>query len=126
MLLKVVGVGICSVIVNLILKQYKPEFALVSNVCGGLIIFAIVANGSSELLDNFYELQGVSGLDIDIVKPIMKVLGIGYITEFTSNIAEDCGNKSIASKITLGGKIAICALAFPILKQLINAILLLI
>lgn len=126
MLAKILGVGICTVIIGLVLKQYKPELFVLTNICGGLIIFMLALNGAEDLISEFYNIETSIGSNINILKPIMKVLGVGYITEFTSNMAEDCGNKSIASKIVLGGKVVICTLALPVLKELINAILLLI
>ena len=41
------------------------------------------------------------------MKEILKVLGISYITEFASAICQDAGEKSIAGKIELAGKVAI-------------------
>lgn len=122
MFFKIIGVGICTIVVSIVLKQYKPELSVLVNICGGLVIFMIAIDGVSTLVSEFYSLENGAG-QIEIVKPIMKVLGVGYITEFTANLAEDSGNKSVASKIVLGGKIAICILALPILKQLINAII---
>lgn len=122
MIFKIIGVGICTIVVSIVLKQYKPELSVLVNICGGLVIFMLAIDGVSTLVSEFYSLENMTG-QIEIVKPIMKVLGVGYITEFTANLAEDSGNKSVASKIVLGGKVAICTLALPILKQLINAII---
>ena len=122
MIFKIIGVGICTIVVSIVLKQYKPELSVLVNICGGLVIFMLAIDGVSTLVSEFYSLENLTG-QIEIVKPIMKVLGVGYITEFTANLAEDGGNKSVASKIVLGGKVAICTLALPILKQLINAII---
>lgn len=123
MLLKILGVGVCTLIVSLVLKQYKPELSVLVSICGGLIIFMLALNSASNLVSEFYTLEEMAGQNVNIVKPIMKVLGVGYITEFTASLAEDSGNKSIASKIVLGGKIAICTLALPLIKELVNAII---
>lgn len=122
MIFKIIGVGICTIVVSIVLKQYKPELSVLVNICGGLVIFMLAIDGVSTLVSEFYLIENLTS-QIEIVKPIMKVLGVGYITEFTANLAEDSGNKSVASKIVLGGKVAICTLALPILKQLINAII---
>ncbi len=122
MIFKIIGVGICTIVVSIVLKQYKPELSVLVNICGGLVIFMLAIDGVSTLVSEFYSIENLTS-QIEIVKPIMKVLGVGYITEFTANLAEDSGNKSVASKIVLGGKVAICTLALPILKQLINAII---
>ncbi len=79
MLLKIIAVGICTTIIGIVLKQIKPEIALLSTVCGSLIIFMLAMSGAQELIASFYELEEMSSLGVSIVKPIMKVLGIGYI-----------------------------------------------
>ena len=123
MLIKIICIGLCTVIVDIIVKQYKPEIAMLVNVTGGLIIFSMILNQANGMIGEFINLQNYGNISFDIVKPIIKVIGIGYITEFTADLAEDSGNKSISSKILLGGKIAICALALPIIKNLINVII---
>ena len=122
MIIKILGVGICTLIINLIVNQYKPEIAMLVNVCGGLIIFSLVINSAENIINQFINLQNESSFPIDVVSPIMKVIGVGYVTEFTADLAEDAGNKSISSKVLLGGKIAICSLAIPIVKSLLSAI----
>ena len=122
MLLKIIGIGVVTVVVNLILRGYKSEFASLVNICGGLIIFLMLIDGISDVINNFIYLQNATNINIDIVSPIIKVIGVGYITEFTADFAEDSGNKSIADKVVVGGKIAICLLAMPIIKTLISAI----
>lgn len=122
MLLKILGVGVCTLVVSLVLKQTRPEISLLASVCGGLLIFMLILDGVSEIVSGLTELSNMTG-EVQIVKPVMKVLGVGYITEFTATLAEDSGNKSIASKIILGGKVAICTLAFPIIKQLVQTII---
>ncbi|MBR2909489.1 MAG: stage III sporulation AC/AD family protein [Clostridia bacterium] len=123
MLIKILGIGVCTLLINIVLKQYKPEFSLLANVCGGLIIFMLVLNEGKLFIEEIANFGNYAGVKTDIISPILKVIGIGYITEFTSDLAEDCGNKSISNKVVLGGKVAICISAFPIIKNLTTAIL---
>ncbi len=123
MLIKIIGVCLCGVVINIVLKQYKPEFAMLANVCCGLIVFALIVDGVKDIIENIIEVSGKSELKIDVISPILKVIGIGYITEWTSDLAEESGNKSISGKIIMGGKIAICIIAMPIIKDLFLTIL---
>jgi len=123
MLFKIIGVGLCSVVISVILKQYKPEFALLINVCCGVIIFLMLIDGVKTIINSMVEIQTLSEFKVDILSPILKVVGIGYITEWSSDLAEESGNKSISNKIILGGKVSICIVALPLIKNLISAIL---
>jgi stage III sporulation protein AD len=57
------------------------------------------------------------------VETILKIIGIAYIAEFAAQITKDAGQGAIASKIELGGKITILAMAIPILTLLIETII---
>lgn len=38
---------------------------------------------------------------------VLKIIGIGYLTEYSSSLATDAGCASIAQKLQFGGKIVI-------------------
>lgn len=64
-----------------------------------------------------------AGVNSIYVETILKIIGIAYIAEFASQISKDAGQGSIASKIELGGKILILAMAIPILTVLVETII---
>lgn len=122
MLYKVIAIALVTIVLNVIVKQYKPEFAVFINVCGGLLIFILLIDEVKMVVDSMINIE-LKVIDTSVISSLIKILGIGYVTEFTANLAEESGNKSIATKIIFGGKIAICVATLPIIKMLLNAIL---
>lgn len=57
------------------------------------------------------------------LETILKIIGIAYIAEFGAQISKDAGQGAIASKIELGGKILILAMAIPILTAIIETVI---
>lgn len=57
------------------------------------------------------------------LETILKIIGIAYIAEFGAQISRDAGQGTIASKIELGGKIIILAMALPILTAIIETVI---
>lgn len=123
MILKILSISIISIFLSSLLKQSKPEFSGIVNVCGGVLIFLLCIDELSSILSYFSELYELSNVGVDFMPVVMKIIGVGYITEFASDIAEDFGNKVIASKVLLGGKLAICSLTIPIIKKLLSLLL---
>ena len=122
-ILQIVGIGIIATILSVILRQQKPEFALLVSIITGLIIFIFVIsklNYVIEVLDNL-----AKRIDMDLIyfTTILKVIGVAYIAEFGAQIARDAGEGAIASKIELGGKIIIMVLAVPVLTSLLDLII---
>ncbi len=123
MIFKIIGVGITTVVIGLLLKQYKPEIAILSNVCGSLLIVMLLIDGFENIINELFDIETLSTMEINIVSPIIKMIGIGYVTEFTSDLAEDSGNKTISNKVIIGGKIAVCVVALPIIKVFVSSII---
>ena len=120
MILKIIIIAIICVFITSILKQFNIEFANIVSVCGGVLIFLLVCDEIKNIVDFLLLTNEYIGVNIEVVKVLIKVLGIGYIAEFTADIAEDFGNKIIASKVLLGGKVIICGITIPVIKELLS------
>jgi stage III sporulation protein AD len=57
-----------------------------------------------------------------LLKILLKIVGVGYLTEFCAGILNDFGSNTIADKVVLGGKITILLLSIPIVEGLFNLI----
>ena len=117
-MIKIVAISIITVFLSAIVKQKNNEFALIINVCGGVLIFMSVYELFEEVINFFINSGDEIYIDSSLIKLAIKIIGIGYITEFTADIVEDFGNKTIASKVVFGGKVVVCGMTLPIIKKL--------
>ncbi len=120
---KIVGIGITSAILAMIVKQYKPEYAIHISIAAGVIIFLLVVAKLASVFEVIKDLTDKIDLDLIYIKSIFKMIGIAYIAEFGAQICKDSGEGSIASKIEFGGKVLIMILAIPILMSIFNLII---
>lgn len=123
MLLKILSVSLVTVVVSSVIKQYRSDISMLVNISGAALVIMLSIDGISQILDGMLQISQFASLSQTIISPLLKVVGIGYITEFGADVADDAGNKSMSSKIIFGGKIAICVVAIPIVVNMINAIL---
>ena len=122
-MIKIVGISLITIVLTLILKQYKPEFALICSVAGGLIILVSIIEPAKELLDNLISIN-YSGFNAsDYLKPVLKVVAIGLLTEFGASLSTDSGVSYLAAKIYLAGKISILVTIMPTLIKALNLVL---
>ena len=119
---KIVGVGLITCVAVILLKQLKPEISIIVALCGGLIILSLVVDYLTDVLSVFNLVVEKTGLNASLFGTILKIIGIGYITEWTANICSDTGLNSLADKILLAGKILIFVFALPILTSIIEII----
>lgn len=121
-LFKIIGVGLATVLTALIVKQAKPEIAVVISISGGIIMVLMLVESLTSIISIFSSLINKSGLSSGIFQNVLKIIGIGYITEFSANMCQDAGSTSVANKILLAGKILILLTALPIITNLIDII----
>jgi len=120
MILKIIVIAIICIFITSTLKQYNNEFANIVSVCGGVIIFLIICDEFAKIIDFLLAIYDYAKIDSDVIKLLLKIVGVGYVSEFTADIAEDFGNKTIASKVLLGGKVVICGMTIPVIKELLS------
>lgn len=123
MIVKIVLIAIVCIFLSSCLKIYSTEFANFVSVAGGVLIFLLCIDELKIIISYLEELYELTNLSFDFFGVVLKIIGIGYITEFTADIAEDFGNKNISSKVLLGGKLIICGMAIPIIKNLLTVLL---
>lgn len=120
MILKIIFIAIICIFISSSLKHYNVEFSNIISVCGGVLIFMLVCEELTSIVYFLLSIYEYSNFSNDIIKFLLKIIGIGYIVEFTADIAEDFGNKVIASKVLLGGKVVICGITIPVIKELLS------
>ena len=107
---------------KVIRKTVKIVVVLVLAVGAGIIITLSVLDELFEIVYTFYDIADSTGIERGIFSSILKIIGIGYLTEFANGICVDSGAKSIGDKLQFAGKVVILLLALPILENLIEII----
>lgn len=119
-MLKIAIISLITLILSVIVKQKSPEISMMINVVGGFVVLANCFDNLTTLIDYYSSLSSSVNVDSSVFKIALKILSVGFVTEFVSDLACDFGNSSIASKVVFGGKIAICVLTLPVVKELVS------
>lgn len=122
-IVKIIGVGIISLIIAIIIKQYKPEFAIYVAIIAGVIIILMVIDKLFAIIKLLTTLSQKSGINSTYLSILLKITGIAILTEFGTSICKDAGEQAIASKVEFGGKIIIISISIPIITALLEVLL---
>ena len=120
---QLVGIAFVTAVAALLLKETKPELAFAVTVAGGIILLLFVFDVLKDNLAIFGEIADATGIDSSLVKILLKMVGIGYLVEFSAGVLKDFGQNSTAEKLIFGGKVVILVLAIPILRSVLALIL---
>lgn len=122
-ILKIIGIGLIAVVIILILKQYKPEFAIYVSLIAGIAILFISLTQLSGVLDLLKNISSKANINSQYLSLLLKITGIAFLTEFAVSVSNDCGETAIARKMDLGGKVIIISISIPIITALLETIL---
>lgn len=116
---RIVGVGFITAVAAILLKQTKPELAFAVTVTGVIVILLFVADMLKETLGALNTIAKLTGVENGLIKTLLKIVGIGYLTEFAAGILTDFGSASVADKVILGGKLTVLAVSLPLLYRVL-------
>lgn len=122
-LIKVMILGIIVSMLVVFLKQVKPEYSLLCLVVGSVVILAYIINYMTKVFVFFQEIIDKTGINYSLFVSMLKIVGLGYLIEFSASVCRDSGNNSIADKVILAGKIMIFVVSIPIITNLFEMIL---
>lgn len=121
-LLKILAVAIVTVFAHMLVKQTKPEIAMIISIAGSVLIIVMAVDALNSVISSFYQIFETTGVDTTLLTPLFKIIAIGYITEFGANICLDAGASSVADKVLFAGKLVILLVALPIVTTVINMV----
>lgn len=119
-IVKLIGIAFIVAIIVTLLRGSKPELSFLVGIVGILLLLAVLSDALGETIAAFSSIAQSAGIDNGLWKILLKIVGVGYVTEFGAGLLSDFGNASLADKIVLGGKITIAMLALPILQTLFD------
>ena len=118
-LARIIGIGLVTAVAALLLRSTKPEIAFAVTIAGGVLILLFSLDILAEAFGIYGQIGEQTGIDLTLIKIILKIIAIGYLVEFAAGIVEDFGAKNIADKLVFAGKIIIFTVALPIIQTLV-------
>ncbi len=119
---QLVGIAIITAVAALLLKGTKPELAFAVTIAGGIILLLFAFEIFKGSLTIFQKITDITVIESSIVKILLKMVGIGYLVEFSAGILNDFGQSNLGDKLVFCGKIIVLVLAVPILESVLNLI----
>lgn len=121
-IMKIAVLGISGILLGLILRESKSEYAMYLSLAVSLCIFFYIVGKLRYLFDAIGEIQNFIPVNSEYLTTIMKMIGITYIGQFSSSICKDAGFSSIGNQIEIFSKLTIMAYSIPILLALMETI----
>lgn len=123
-IIKIVGIGFLTLIVILVLKEFKKEYAIYASILGGIILLTMSFGTISEIVGFLNRIsEKTSYNNSGFITLLLKITGIAVLVEYGTSICRDSGETAIASKIDFAGKIIIISMSIPVISLALDTLL---
>ena len=122
-IVKIIGIALIALIIIIMLKQYRPEYAIFISILTGILILFLVMDKLTGIINLIQSIQDKYSINTQFISILIKITGIAFLSEFAVSICKDSGEGAIASKIEIGSKIVIISMSIPIISSLLEIIL---
>lgn len=119
-MLKVCVLAMAGVFSALIIKKDKPEFANLIILLTSFFIAMKVLEIIQGVVNEISGWTSIIGENQEYINIMLKLIGITYICDFSSNMCRDSGHGALGNHIELFGKISIMAAGFPVIRTLLE------
>lgn len=121
--IKIIGIALIALVIIILIKQYKPEFAIYISLLTGVLILILVMDELTGIVNLLQTTTSKASINSTFLVILIKITGIAFLSEFAVSICKDAGEGAIASKIEIGSKIIIISMSIPIISSLLEIIL---
>jgi len=122
-IVKIVGVGLLAGMLISLLRQQKPELAMQLAIATGAMISLLMISRVMQVVDVLQTLSTKARMDQAYMGTILKIIGIAYVADFGAQVLQDAGERSVAARVEMAGKVLIMLLAVPIILAIMDTVL---
>lgn len=121
-ILKIIGVAFIGAVISIVLRKNSPEFSILITIATALVIIYIIYDSLIYAVDSFNYIVSKAPVDSEILSIIIKICGIGIVSEYFCNIIEDSGEVAIAKKAQMATKVVIFVLTIPLIIKVVESV----
>ena len=121
-IIKASATVLIATILGLCLQRQGKEYGLLLALAVSVMIACLAMSYIQPVISFLERLQLEGNLDGEMVKILLKAVGIGLITEITEAICKDSGNASLGKTIQLLGSCLLLWLSLPLLERVVELI----
>ena len=119
------GLAVMTVIAALMavyFKSIKSEYGLFISLVVCIVAMFFGISKLSYFMEAIEIIRQYIGLDNEYITIILKIIGISYEAEFTSDVCKDCGYGAMSNQIQTVGKLTVLGMSMPIVLALLETI----
>lgn len=118
--LQVISLAVVCAVLCVLLRERTGTLAMLLTltvcVCALLVMFRFF----TPILDFAARLRQLSGLSDSVTAPLLKVTGMGLLTQVACGLCEDAGEKALARTVEICGSVFAVYVSLPLMTAVVE------
>lgn len=76
-----IGIGLVGMVIAVLLRQYKPEYAVFVSLAVGVLIIGMLCSQLLPVFNEMKEMLSQANLSLEYIGILIKSLGVCYLTQ---------------------------------------------
>lgn len=120
--LRMVGIGLVVAVMAVTIRTTRPELALPLSLAGGAFLLLLVLQRLAGIVGVLTDLASRAHLSAPYLQIVLKVIAVSYLVGLGAQVCRDAGERALADKVELAGRILILAMALPIMVAVVDTV----
>ncbi len=123
--MNLIAIAFSAVVVVLIalkIKDADAGYGTLVSIAGCAMIMYFVVSKFSQITTYIDKIMDYVTLNVTYIDIILKMIGVAYICQFSSDICRDAGYNAISTQVEMAGKISLILLSIPVLMSVIDLV----
>lgn len=116
--LRAAGFAVVAALSAYVLRSVHREMGRAVSLAAGLMLFFFAVSQLGGAVEMLQSLSRESGLGENVLELMVKLVAMGYITEFAVQTCRDAGEEGLAAKAGLCGKMVLMGQTLPLVMEI--------
>lgn len=121
-IVSVIGIGVVAAVLAVLLRQYRPEFAIFVSLGAGIILMLLCCTSLVPAVEQLRAMLDMSSMPTQYAEVLFKALGICLITQVACDACKDAGENAIGAKVELAGRVGVLVVSLPLFQQVLSIV----
>ena len=120
MMTKIILLGLCVCILNIVLRQNQSTFIILINISYAVIVVFLLFDSVADTVDKLKDLLSITATSGKLFSCLYKGAFICILTKVSADVCKESGNAVVSDIVDLAGRIMLIIIAFPFVESIIK------
>lgn len=116
LMVRVAAAAVTAAVLGAVLRRHTPELALLLVLAAGLWMLGSTVNVLGAAVDLLQELTELTGVEAELLRPVVKTVALSLLTRLTAEICRSAGEGGVAAFVETAGTVLALGVSLPMIR----------